>query len=64
MTMSPLGTAADLAGLVLLAAASAIAATRIRTGPRPALVEDRVPRPAPLELEEAVGPGDHQDAVP
>jgi hypothetical protein len=31
---------------------------------RPGLVEDRVPGPAALKLEEAVGPGDQQDAIP
>ncbi len=32
--------------------------------PLPVLVEDRLPGPAPLELEEAVGAGDQDDAVP
>jgi hypothetical protein len=60
--MSPLGATGDIAGLLLLVAA--IAMTAAGSSRRECLVEDRVSRPAPLELEEAVGPGDHQHSVP
>jgi hypothetical protein len=93
--MTALTSAAELAGLILLILAIALAARRRPARPRPArpdlrlisrqaspataagrppgwparkpvlvLVEDRVSRPAALELEEAVGAGDQEHAVP
>jgi hypothetical protein len=45
---------------------SAIGRQQPRSGPKPVLVlvEDRVPGPAALELEETVSAGDEEDAVP
>src|SRR5215472_17166542 len=54
-------------GLRLLTATGGVAGLALLTWPasQPArLVEDRVSGPRALHLEEAVGPGDHQDAVP
>lgn len=91
--MNPVTNAGDLAGLILLSAASlpaaALAARRaiaryaaprraalaaMRAGTQATavadaaegdgLVEDRIASPAALQLEEAVGPGDQQYAIP
>ena len=61
--------AGDVAGLALLALAMTVAAARflvswMASARRAPLVEDRVSRPRALQLEEAIGPGDQQHAVP
>lgn len=68
--MSPVTADGDLAGLALLAAAAALTlrswrpARPRRAAPLPVSVEDRLPGPASLQLEESVRLGDEQDAVP
>jgi hypothetical protein len=74
--VSALASAGELTGLLLLALAIIAAGPAARTAERAAspdrlgavppagLVEDRVAGAAALELEEAVGPGDQQYAVP
>ena len=91
--MTTVTSAAELAGLILLALAVALGLRRRPARRRPALrlivsrdpapaacapaahqpparrpplalVEDRVPGPAALELEEAVGAGDQEHSVP
>jgi hypothetical protein len=64
--MSALTSAGNITGLILLAAALITAVARAAAGRRSArpLVEDRVASAAALQLEEAVGAGHQQHAVP
>jgi hypothetical protein len=64
MTLTHVASAAEAAGLILLAAALAVAALRRTARKMSASVEDRLPGPAALQLEEPVGPGHQQDPVP
>ena len=62
--MTALATAGDIAGLALLGLAIIVAAARrllsrvSSPGRQPDLVENRVPGPRALELEEAIGASD------
>ena len=61
--MTALATAGDVAGLALLGLAIIAGRARLLSrvsgpGRQPDLVEDRVPGPRALQLEEAIGPGD------
>jgi len=69
--MSPVTADGNIAGLLLLAAAAALATLsfwpgrpRRRVSQLPVSVENRVPGAAPLQLKEAVSLGDKQHAVP
>lgn len=66
--MNPLTNAGDLAGLILLAAAivttAALTAGQALARYAARLVEDRIASPAALQLEEAVGAGDQEYAIP